>query len=280
MSRSPSPTARRLGIAPEDASVTVPATVVNSSESGGVHRQGSRPRVRAESGPSTETTSMPITIPPGLRAARHRGAPGVGHVRSTTTDSSGRSFLNFGATAWNAGPGILMVEGFRDPALHDDGRLPVLLRRRRGRRQGRRWRTRVRRPRLVMTTGTSATSRRTRCSTRTRSRCVDSGKEAFCLAPTDPIDLTVDGADWRPWLTNLSTACGEEGSLWIREVLQTGWGDTYAQYRPGQSFEVTDLPNGKYFVQVLANPGRRAARELDRTTTSRLREIYLRGKPG
>ena len=85
-------------------------------------------------------------------------------------------------------------------------------------------------------------------------KVLDSGKEAFCLAPTDPIDLTVDNAEWRPWLTDLSTACGEEGSVWIREVLQTGWGDTYAQYRPGQSFEITDLPNGTYFVKVQANP--------------------------
>ena len=98
-------------------------------------------------------------------------------------------------------------------------------------------------------------------------KVVDSGKEAFCLAPTDPIDLTVEGAEWRPWLTDLSTACGEQDSLWIREVLQTGWGDTYAQYRPGQSFEITDLPNGKYFVKVLGQPRQCPARGLNATTT-------------
>ena len=86
-------------------------------------------------------------------------------------------------------------------------------------------------------------------------------------------------AAWRPWLTDLSTACGEEGSLWIREVLQTGWGDTYTQARPGQSFEITDLPNGKYFVQVRANPDD-VLLEGSSDNNVALRKIYLRGKAG
>jgi hypothetical protein len=191
---------------------------------------------------------------------------------------SGRSFLDFGATAWNAGPGILMVEGFRDPDsstmdafqyFYENGEVV-------GKvaagsleyddRDGHdHWHFRDFASYALLDSD--------------RVKIVDSGKEAFCLAPTDPIDLTVDGAEWRPWLTNLATACGDEGSLWIREVLQAGWGDTYTQYRPGQSFDITNLPNGKYFVQVRANPDD-VLLEANTDNNLALRKIYLRGKAG
>jgi hypothetical protein len=191
---------------------------------------------------------------------------------------SGRSYLNFGATAWNAGPGILAVEGFRDPDsttmnafqyFYENGEVVG-----------------------KVDAGTLEYDSRPlhdhwhfrdfaaySLLDENKVKVLDSGKEAFCLAPTDPIDLTVDNAEWRPWLTDLSTACGEEGSLWIREVLQTGWGDTYAQYRPGQSFEITDLPNGTYFVKVLANPDG-VLLEASSDNNVALRKIRLRGKPG
>ena len=108
---------------------------------------------------------------------------------------------------------------------------------------------------------------------------LDSGKEAFCLAPTDPIDLTAPGAVWNPWLTSLATACGQQDSLWIREVLETGWGDTYTQYRPGQSFDITDLPNGKYFIKVQTNPDG-VLLETSTHNNVALRVVHIHGKPG
>lgn len=36
--------------------------------------------------------------------------------------------------------------------------------------------------------------------------------------------------------------------------LQTGWGDTYYQSVGGQSFNITNLPNGQYKVRVTVNP--------------------------
>jgi len=66
---------------------------------------------------------------------------------------------------------------------------------------------------------------------------VRSQKEGFCLAPTDAIDLTVAGAVWNPGTIGLSSACGDASAIWIRETLPTGWGDTYFQSLPGQSFE-------------------------------------------
>jgi hypothetical protein len=264
-----------FGIAPEDATVTVPVTVTNGA--GAAARQQSAASKTPAATPDAEAASMPITIPPDSALPDIEALPAWG-MTVENRRRSGRSFLNFGATAWNAGPGILTVEGFRDPAsttmdafqyFYENGEVV-------GKvaagsleydaRDGHdHWHFRDFAAYSLLDDN--------------QVNVMDSGKEAFCLAPTDPIDLTVDGAEWRPWLTNLSTACGEEGSLWIREVLQTGWGDTYAQYRPGQSFEVTDLPNGKYFVQVQANPDG-VLLEASTSNNVALREIHLRGKAG
>ena len=80
-----------------------------------------------------------------------------------------------------------------------------------------------------------------------------SRKQSYCLAPTDAIDLTVERASWGQ-AEEFSTACGNRSALWIREVLQTGWGDTYFQFMPGQSFNITKIPNGWYYAQIQVNP--------------------------
>ena len=108
---------------------------------------------------------------------------------------------------------------------------------------------------------------------------VRSHKEAFCLANTDSIDETVPNAEWRPYNTDLSTSCGNYRSLSIREVLASGWGDTYAQFRAGQSFNLRGLPNGKYYVAVIANPDNRLVESSTDNNTS-LRQVTLRGKEG
>ena len=81
-----------------------------------------------------------------------------------------------------------------------------------------------------------------------------SRKEAFCLAPTDALDLTVPNAEWNPYSIGLTGACGDAGSIWVRETLPVGWGDTYFQSLPGQSFDITTVPNGTYYIEVRANP--------------------------
>jgi hypothetical protein len=262
-----------FNVSAEDATVTVPVTVVKGGDAGLVEAAGLSEQPKA----SAETTSMPITVPPNSALPDIEALPAWG-MAVDNRRKSGRSFLDFGATAWNAGPGILMVEGFRDPDsstmdafqyFYENGEVV-------GKvaagsleyddRDGHdHWHFRDFASYALLDSD--------------RVKIVDSGKEAFCLAPTDPIDLTVDGAEWRPWLTNLATACGDEGSLWIREVLQAGWGDTYTQYRPGQSFDITNLPNGKYFVQVRANPDD-VLLEANTDNNLALRKIYLRGKAG
>lgn len=106
-----------------------------------------------------------------------------------------------------------------------------------------------------------------------------SRKEAFCLANTDAVDLTVPDAEWKPENTDLSTSCGEYSSLSIRQVLEAGWGDTYTQYRAGQSFNLRGLPNGTYYIAVIANPENRLV-ESSLDNNVELREIRLSGKPG
>jgi hypothetical protein len=107
---------------------------------------------------------------------------------------------------------------------------------------------------------------------------VRSGKEAFCLANTDAVDYTIPNAKWRPENTDLSTSCGANTVVAVREVLDIGNGDTYSQDRPGQSFEITDLPNGTYYIQVLANPAGKLA-ETSTANNAALRKIILGGTP-
>jgi hypothetical protein len=106
-----------------------------------------------------------------------------------------------------------------------------------------------------------------------------SRKQSFCIVPTDPIDLSLDAAERRPYQTGLDSACGASSALWIRETLPVGWGDTYFQQKAGQSFNITNLPNGRYYIAVEANPTRERF-ESDTTNNVTLREVRLKGKPG
>jgi hypothetical protein len=110
-----------------------------------------------------------------------------------------------------------------------------------------------------------------------KSEATVSKKEAFCLANTDAVDLTVPSAEWKPENTDLATSCGDHTSLSIREVLAAGWGDTYTQLRAGQSFRVDKLPNGVYFIAVAANPDGNLV-ETSTTNNVALRKIRLGGK--
>jgi hypothetical protein len=192
---------------------------------------------------------------------------------------SKKTYLNFGATVWNAGPSPLVVDGFRtkpgedmdayqyfyDNDGNEVGSTPA---------GGLQWDPR---PGHTHWHFKAFASYRLLDSTKTLTK--RSGKEAFCLAPTDPVNLNTENANWKPASTDLSTACGSEGALSIREVLDTGWGDTYVQYLLGQSFNVTNLANGTYFIEVLANPDQKLT-ESNPNNNSALRKIKLGGKVG
>jgi hypothetical protein len=192
-------------------------------------------------------------------------------------DGEGRDELEFAATVWNAGPALLSVDGFRQGGQDRMAAYQNFYRD--GERVGYRrvgsfeydsrpghehWHFRdFATYRLLTTDGSLA---------------VRSGKEAFCLAPTDAVDLAVVGATWRPDTLGFST-CGTQASLSLREAMPAGWGDTYIQSLPGQSFDITNVPNGRYLIEVLANPRGRLLETTKRNDVS-FRKVTLGGTPG
>ncbi len=105
-----------------------------------------------------------------------------------------------------------------------------------------------------------------------------SGKQSWCLAPTDPVDLSVPGATWRPEATGLDSTCGDRSALWLREVLPAGWGDTYNQSQT-QAFDLTGVRNGRYQIRITVNPdGNLHERSLANNVS--LRTVILGGEPG
>ena len=224
---------------------------------------GRQPRV------PTDTTPDPSTVPDLIP---------LPSWSMWEDERDGRDMLSFAANVWVRGPAPLVVEGFRKEgeAVMDGyqyfydgdqqvGRAHVGTFEYDARKDHRHWHFRQFATYELLA--------------QDRSTVVVSTKEAFCLAPTDPIDLTVPKADYRPWPLGLSTACGNADALWVREVLPVGWGDTYYQYLPGQAFDITDVPNGTYFVKVQANPGGHLY-ETNMGNNIRLRKVIIRGRPG
>jgi len=92
------------------------------------------------------------------------------------------------------------------------------------------------------------------------------------------VDLLAPHAVWQPPF-GLFGQCGTPTALWVREMMPVGWGDTYFQSVAGQSFNITKVPNGTYYIEVAANP----QRVLHETTTRNdvsLRKVILGGTPG
>ena len=187
--------------------------------------------------------------------------------------------LTFAATVWNAGPGRLVVDGFRSA---DPNRMRAYqyFFSSTGQQQGyapvgtMEWDARDGHDHWHFTDFATY-----RLLDARKQLVLRSGKEAFCLANTDVVDYLVPGANWRPSNTDLHTSCGGRGSLGVREVLDTGSGDTYAQYLPGQSFDLRGLPNGTYFIEVRANP-ERALYETRTGNNASYRKVVVGGPAG
>jgi hypothetical protein len=259
-------------ITPEDASETINVTI----ESGHHHPAG--PARRATTAPEpVPYRSVPIITNPDPSTVADLVALPTWSMR--VRHAGERDYLGFAVTPWNAGPAPLVVDGFRQP--EEDvmdayqyfynsqgeviGRAPVGTMEYDTRRGHHHWHM------LQFAEFTMVDT--------SNSEVVRSKKQSFCLAPTDSIDLTVPGASLRGYGDGSFTQCGGADALWVREVLQTGWGDTYFQSVGGQSFNITNLPNGHYKVLVTVNP----TGELYETTTDNNvaeRLIYLKGRPG
>lgn len=196
----------------------------------------------------------------------------------STHFEEGRDQLDFAATVYNGGRGPLVAEGFRRGSKevmkayqffyrHGDqvASAPVGSMEYDRRESHQHWHFRD----FAVYDLVNADHHRLRTS----------GKEAFCLAPTDAINLLQPGAVVSPGNGDLSTACGDASSVWVREVLASGWGDTYTQARAGQSIDITGLANGTYWIRVTANPGDRLYEKTRKNNVS-LRKVVLGGTPG
>ena len=107
-----------------------------------------------------------------------------------------------------------------------------------------------------------------------------SDKVGFCFGSTDAIDLLAPAARWNPPFATDGCASGRPNARAVRMSVQVGWGDQYDQTLPGQTLDVTDLPNGSYGLEIVVDPRRRlvqASRANDRVVR---RQILLGGQPG
>jgi hypothetical protein len=257
-----------FGIDPTRVSATIDLTVekvdFDCPKCGVGHR--SAPNQRPSSVPVVDTPD-PAQLPDLI------GLPawGIG-----IDQRRNRTYLTFGATVWNGGASSLVVEGFRrsNEDVMDAHQYFYVNGQPTGKAQ----------------VGTMEFDNRSghehwhflqfaRYSLldQSQTEIIRSKKEAFCLAPTDAIDLTVPNADLAPYSIGLGSACGSATSLWTREILPLGWGDTYSQSRPGQSFNITNVPNGTYHIEVMGNPTG-SLFEQTADNNSELREIILKGK--
>jgi len=198
---------------------------------------------------------------------------GTRHVR-------GRDLMTFAGTPWNAGPGPLVVEGFRQPNTRlMDARQYIL--------------NRTGEVAEGVPAGHMEFHERPghnhwhflqfvnyRLLRQSQEAAVSSRKQSFCLAATDAIDVTVPGATLPPDAIGLAqSACGDAHSIWLRQTLPAGWGDTYHADIAGQDLDITAVPNDKYHLEMRVNP-LAELREVTTSNNSAMRVVILSGRKG
>lgn len=270
---------RLLHVTPRAATARVRITVVKRSGCGGPFcppSPNSRP-ARTGNLPTLpnvpELASPPRSALPDLVPLPSWGIR-VQDNRATKTRSANDQ-LEFGATVWIGGHSPLDVEGFRIRGSMTMNAYQYFWRN--GHVIGR---TRV------GTMGFAGYNNwhfkqfaKYRLLTSKKNLALRSHKEGFCIAPTDPIDLVLRHALWQPSFLGLNGACGSESALSVQEMLPLGWGDTYFQDVPGESFNITHLPNGTYYIEVIVNP-EGLLHESDTANDVSLRKVILGGTPG
>lgn len=262
-----------LGIPPVDAVAQVHVTVVDK---GSLARPRAAEPQRISTPESAPRTKTPIVTNPNPASLPDLVALPAWGMR--TFARKGRDYLAFNSTEWNAGPGTMVVEGFRgvdQPTMEafqyflidgqPVGRAPI--------------------GELEFHAGGGHNHWHFEQFTRysmldaSQTQVVVSGKQSWCLVNTDALDLTLPNANLYGYGQDLATSCGGPSALWIREVLDVGWGDTYTQYVAGQAFDITHVPNGTYYVRVHVDP-LGAIYESDPSNDIEDRLVRLRGKPG
>jgi hypothetical protein len=192
--------------------------------------------------------------------------------------SNGREYLSYSATVWNAGPGALVIEGYRPQ--DSETMVAAQIFRKGDNEVG------------SLDIGTMEYHggdhqhwhfldfARYELTDSKKQLIERSAKQSWCLAATDAIDTTVDNVDLTQGAQDLFSQCGDINNVWIREALPVGWGDTYSDGYVEQHFDVTDLPNGTYYVKITANPFGNIAEAGDAKNNIAYRRIELSGEPG
>ncbi|MDQ3619062.1 MAG: lysyl oxidase family protein [Actinomycetota bacterium] len=263
-------------VAPGDEKVTVDLQVLEQRRSGGgAHRDFSAASGSSRGEELAAAEDVPTVLNPDPATLPDLAALPAWGIR---VRNGKRDYLSFAATPWNAGPSALVVEGFRG-AQEDQmeafqyfysngtavGRAPVGTFDYDTRNGHHHWHfLQFARYRLLVADDTS--------------EVVRSRKQSFCIAPTDAVDLTVPGAFYNPWELGFGSTCGQPSSIWVREVLQPGWGDTYYQSVAGQAFDITNVPNGDYLLETSVNPAGQLY-DVDASNDVELRMVTLSGRP-
>jgi hypothetical protein len=101
---------------------------------------------------------------------------------------------------------------------------------------------------------------------------VASGKVGYCMRDDDRVEtswLARQGkANLVPFTHQAYTSCG-----WRRQGISPGWVDTYQRHLPGQSMDVSDLPDGIYALRSAVDPGGLLAEVDKRNNAAR---VYFR----
>lgn len=266
--------ARLFHVPSASASATVTVRVIKTKICCGVinsDSSSSLPREPAQLGwlPSIRTVTRPSRSALPDLVAQPSWDISISHTHS------GRDLLNFGATVWVRGNSPLDVEGFRVPGspvmkayqyFWLNGRVVGHVRvGTMGFAGYNHWHFRQLAAYRLLNAG--------------KKLAVRSHKEGFCIAPTDIVEPLLPQAVWQPSAIGLGGQCGVSTALWVQEYMPIGWGDTYEQYVPGQAFDITDLPNGTYYIEVIANPFHEL-RELTVANDISFRKVILGGRLG
>ena len=266
---------RLLHITAADATASVKLTVVKG--------QGCCAAATPETAPRRAPAVAPLRHVPYLANPPAAALPDLVPLPSwginTSHTRSGLDLLTFGATVWVGGNSPLDVEGFRS-----DGS-PVMKAYQYFWRNGHV----VGRARAGTMGFDSKTGHnhwhfeqfaRYTLLNRSRSVAVTSHKVGFCIAPSEPVNMLAPHAVWLPPSLGFGDfTCGLPTALWVQEMMPVGWGDTYVQSVAGQAFDITRVPDGTYYIEVIANPQHVLYESNTRNDVS-LRKVILGGTPG
>lgn len=271
--------AAALGVSSADATATATLRVPRRKDRG---HEGPMPMPSAgHHGRAPVTDLRPAARPTSARAGAPTGPlPDLRSLPSFAIDlNPQQTQLRFAATVWNGGSSALVLDGFRNTDAQDFMDTYQYFFDAQGKQTGYQQVGSMRYHEANHDHWHYQDFAQYSLVDADKSTVGVSKKISFCLVNTDAVDLTVPGADWTQGPDDLGSMCGDDSALSVRQQLSAGHGDTYMQYRAGQSIPVKDLPNGTYYLKVHANPFGRLV-ESDATNNISYRKIRLVGKPG